>query len=236
MKRHDGRRHDEVRRIEVARRFLTHAEGSVFFRQGNTWVLCAASVEEDVPPFLKGTGKGWVTAEYALLPRSTAFRIPRESRSGKVQGRTFEIQRLIGRSLRSVVDLDRLGPRTLRVDCDVIQADGGTRTASITGAYLVLEEAVTRMLEMGLIAENPLKDRLAAVSAGIVDGEVLLDLDYEEDSRADVDANFVMTGSGAFVEIQATAEGSPFAWSGFELMAGLGRKGITDILDILRGC
>ncbi len=233
MKRHDGRRHDEVRRIEVTRRFLTHAEGSVFFKQGNTWILCAASVEEDVPPFLKGTGKGWVTAEYALLPRSTASRIPRESQSGKVQGRTFEIQRLIGRSLRSVVVLDRLGPRTLRVDCDVIQADGGTRTASITGAYLVLEEAVTRMLEMGLIEENPLKDRLAAVSAGVVDGDILLDLDYEEDSRAEVDANFVMTGSGGIVEIQGTAEGAPFSWSEFDRMAGLAREGIKQILDAL---
>ncbi len=231
--RHDGRKYDELRPLSVERGFLTHAEGSVFIKMGATWVLCAVSVEEQVPSFLAETGLGWITAEYSMLPRSTAERMPRESMRGRVKGRTYEIQRLIGRSLRAVVDLELLGPRTLRVDCDVIQADGGTRTASITGAFQALKEAVESLMQSGLIAENPIKDDLAAVSCGILDGKALLDLDYEEDSQASVDANFVITGRGMLVEVQATGEEGPFGWEEFEELGRLARKGVKEILENL---
>ena len=229
--RHNGRKNDELRPITVERSFLTHAEGSVFIKMGSTWVLCAVSVEEQVPPFLAETGQGWITAEYSMLPRSTAERMPRESMRGKVKGRTHEIQRLIGRSLRAVVDLERLGARTLRVDCDVIQADGGTRTTSITGAFQALKEAVESLMHSGLITENPIKDDLAAVSCGIVKGQPLLDLDYKEDSQASVDANFVITGRGQLVEVQATGEEGPFGWDEFEELGRLAQKGVKEILE-----
>ncbi|NDY41708.1 ribonuclease PH [Dissulfurirhabdus thermomarina] len=230
MRRPDGRAHDEVRPITVQHGYLAHAEGSVLYRQGQTWVLCAVTAEAEVPPFLRDSGSGWITAEYAMLPRSTAVRVPREGRAGAVRGRTHEIQRLIGRSLRAVVDLEALGPLTLRVDCDVLQADGGTRTASVTGAFLALRDAVATLLEQGRIDEDPVRDTLAAVSAGIVDGTALLDLDYAEDAAAEVDANFVLTGSGRLVEVQATAEAAPFEWAEFESLAALARFGVEVIL------
>ncbi len=230
MKRHDGRGPSDLRPIEVIHGFINRAEGSVFIKQGDTWVLCNVSVEEDVPPFLKDSGKGWITAEYSMLPRSTGVRMPREAGTGKVRGRTHEIQRLIGRSLRAVVDLERLCGRTLRVDCDVIQADGGTRTASVTGAYLAMTDAVRHLMKHGLIEEDPVLDTLAAVSVGLVDGEVLLDLDYEEDSRAEVDANFVITGSNRLVEVQGTGEAGPFSWERFHAMEKMAQAGVRAIL------
>ncbi len=229
--RHDGRQNDELRPIVIERGFLTHAEGSAFIKMGATWVLCAVTVEDKVPPFLAETEQGWITAEYSMLPRSTIERVPRESMRGKIKGRTHEIQRLIGRSLRAVVDLECLGPRTLRVDCDVIQADGGTRTASITGAFQALREAVEAMLRSGLITENPIRHDLAAVSCGIVEGKAMLDLDYYEDSMASVDANFVITGRGKLVEVQATGEEGPFGWDEFEQLGALARKGVKEILE-----
>ncbi len=230
MERHDGRGPEDLRPIEVIHNFLTHAEGSVLIKQGGTWILCAVSVEDEVPPFLREAEQGWITAEYSMLPRSTNVRTPRESQRGKIKGRTHEIQRLIGRSLRAVVDLNLLGPRTLRVDCDVIQADGGTRTASITGAFLALRDAVNYLLEKDLLDEDPILDSLGAVSVGVVNGQVLLDLDYEEDSRAEVDANFVLTGTGRIVEIQGTGEAGPFTWELFHAMAETARKGVSEIL------
>ncbi len=232
MFRQDGRSPDDLRPVEIVHDFLAHAEGSVLIKQGNTWVLCAVSVEDDVPPFLKDSGQGWVTAEYSMLPRSTHVRTARESRRGKVKGRTHEIQRLIGRSLRAVTDLNLLGPRTFIVDCDVIQADGGTRCASITGAFLALRDAVRKLLAQGRIGQNPIKDSLGAVSVGLVGGLALLDLDYQEDSCAEVDANFVLTGSGKIVEIQVTGEAGPFDWERFESLARMARKGVSEIIRI----
>jgi ribonuclease PH len=211
MTRSYGRKSSDIRPIRITTGVQRHAEGSVLFEMGETKVICAASIEERVPPFLKGKGSGWVTAEYAMLPRSTNTRVAREGRGGKVQGRTQEIQRLIGRSLRSVTELALLGERTVTVDCDVLQADGGTRTASINGAWIALVQACGRLRRDGRIAADPVREAVAAVSVGIVGGRLLVDLDYGEDSTAEVDMNVVLTASGKLVEVQGTAEGTPFS-------------------------
>lgn len=213
-----GRKAGDLREIRVTAGVQKHAEGSVLFELGETKMVCAASVEDRVPPFLRGTGKGWVTAEYAMLPRATTTRSQREGRTGKVQGRTQEIQRLIGRSLRAVVDQGLLGERTITVDCDVLQADGGTRTASINGAWIALWQACSRLVDSGVIPENPVLEPVAAVSVGMFGGRVLVDLDYAEDSNAQVDMNVVMTGSGSLIEVQGTAEGKPFTRSELDRM------------------
>ncbi|WP_148895783.1 ribonuclease PH [Geothermobacter ehrlichii] len=210
FQRPDGRAADQLRPVRFERNYTRYAEGSVLVTFGETRVLCNASVEEKVPPFMKGEGRGWVTAEYAMLPRATHTRSPREAARGRLGGRTMEIQRLIGRSLRAVMDLERLGERTIQIDCDVIQADGGTRTASITGAYVALVDALRKLQREGLLLDDPLRDSVSAVSVGIVEGTPLLDLCYDEDFRAEVDMNFVITGSGRFVEVQGTAESEPF--------------------------
>jgi len=220
-----------MRPVTIETGYLQTAEGSALISVGNTRVLCAASVEDGVPQFLRGTGKGWVTAEYAMLPRATLKRTPREVSKGRPSGRTHEIQRLIGRSLRAVVDLDALGERSVFVDCDVLQADGGTRTASITGAYVALAAALVQLIKFGALKKSPLLDAVAATSVGIVGGEPLLDLDYEEDSRADVDMNIVMTGSGKFVEVQATAEHRPFDDAQLSGLIDFGRGGILQLID-----
>ncbi|MDA8099340.1 MAG: ribonuclease PH [Nitrospiraceae bacterium] len=227
--RPDGRKSDELRKLRITRNYLKNAEGSVLIQMGDTWVICSATVENSVPPFLKGKGKGWVTAEYAMLPRSSAQRIQRER--AKIGGRTHEIQRLIGRALRSVVDMNALGERSVLIDCDVVQADGGTRTASITGAYIALVDALRHARKQGLIANVPVLDHLAAVSVGIVDGKPLLDLCYTEDSTAEVDMNLVMTGKGGIVEIQGTAEGEPFTKAQLAKMLALGEKGIKALIE-----
>jgi len=226
--RKDGRKADELRKIKITRNYIKSAEGSVLIEMGDTKVLCTATVENSVPPFLRGKGTGWVTAEYAMLPRSSAQRISRER--SKVGGRTHEIQRLIGRSLRSVIDMKALGERTILLDCDVIQADGGTRTASITGAYIALVDALRHIKKQGMIATVPIKDHLAAVSVGIVDGKPMLDLCYVEDSTAEVDMNLVMTGSGKIVEVQGTAEGEPFSKAELGKLLALGEKGIKTLI------
>ena len=220
----------ELRPIEIIRRYTKHAEGSVLVKFGDTHVLCTASVDEKVPPFLKGQGQGWVTAEYGMLPRSTGTRTDREAARGKQTGRTQEIQRLIGRSLRSVVDMVKLGERTIQIDCDVLQADGGTRTASITGAYVALHDAVSFLLGRKSISESPLKDSVAAISVGIFEGTPVLDLDYIEDSGCDTDMNVVMTGSGGFVEVQGTAEGAPFQREEMNAMLDLAQAGISELV------
>ena len=219
-----------MRPVQVTRNFTKHAEGSVLIACGDTKVLCTASVEEKVPSFLRGAGKGWVTAEYSMLPRATRERVARESAKGRIGGRTHEIQRLIGRSLRASVDLQALGERTIWVDCDVLQADGGTRTASITGACLAVADALQRLRAAGRIQKNPLRDWVAAVSVGIYQGQAVLDLDYAEDSNADVDMNVVMTGAGAFVEVQGTAEGAVFSAEQMTEMLGLARRGIAELV------
>jgi ribonuclease PH len=224
----DGRKADELRKIRITRNYLKAAEGSALIEMGDTKVICTATVENSVPPFLRGKGTGWVTAEYAMLPRSSGQRIQRER--GKVGGRTHEIQRLIGRSLRSVVDLKALGERSVLIDCDVVLADGGTRTASITGAYLALVDAVRHMKKQGMIASMPVTDYLAAVSVGIVDGTPMLDLCYVEDSAAEVDMNLVMTGTGKIVEVQGTAEGDPFSKADLGKLLALGEKGIKSLI------
>ncbi len=206
----NNRKKDEIREIRISKEYIKYPEGSVLIELGNTKVICNATVEEKVPPFLKGSSKGWITAEYSMLPRATNTRTKRESSNGKLTGRTMEIQRLIGRSLRAAIDLKKLGERTIMIDCDVIQADGGTRTAAITGGYLALELAVNKLLDSGKITENPIVSKIAAISVGIVDGEVLLDLEYEEDSIAEVDMNIIMNDRGEFVEIQGTGEGKTF--------------------------
>jgi len=221
-----------MRPVEIIPGWLKTAEGSALIKLGNTHVLCAASVEDSVPQFLRGAGKGWVTAEYSMLPRATAKRTPREVLKGRPSGRTHEIQRLIGRALRSVVDLSALGERTVILDCDVVQADGGTRTASITGAFVALALALRRYLQFGAIRKMPLCDYLAATSVGLVHGEVLLDLCYEEDSQADVDMNLVMTGGGRFVEIQAAAEHALFDDSQMRELLALGRAGIAQLVEL----
>jgi ribonuclease PH len=224
-----------MRPVEISPGFLVTAEGSALISVGNTRVLCAASVEDTVPPFLRGGGKGWVTAEYSMLPRATAKRSQREIIKGRPSGRTHEIQRLIGRSLRAVVDTALLGERTIIVDCDVLQADGGTRTASITGAFVALAKAVEQLLRFGALRKSPLVDYVAATSVGIVGGEALLDLCYEEDSRADVDMNVVMTGAGRFIEVQATAEHQPFNDAQMGALVALARNGIADLIEIQKG-
>ena len=221
-----------MRPVEILPGYLKTAEGSALIKLGNTHVLCSASVEDSVPQFLRGTGKGWVTAEYSMLPRATAKRTPREVTKGRASGRTHEIQRLIGRALRSVVDLSALGERTVILDCDVIQADGGTRTASITGAFVALALALRQFVKFGAIRKMPLRDYLAATSVGLLHGEALLDLCYEEDSQADVDTNLVMTGGGQFVEIQATAEHLPFDDSQMHELLALGRAGIAQLVEL----
>jgi ribonuclease PH len=230
--RPDGRKQDELRKVKVTRDFITSAEGSVLIELGRTRVICTASIEERVPPFLKDQNRGWVTAEYSMLPRATQTRTLRESTTGRTGGRTHEIQRLIGRSLRSVVDLSSIGQRTFWVDCDVIQADGGTRTAAITGAFICLADACAFALHKGIIQTSPLRDYLAAVSVGIVGGENLLDLCYEEDSSAEVDMNIVMTGKGELVEIQGTAETKPFSTETLSQLIALSKKGIHDLVSM----
>ncbi|TDR78439.1 ribonuclease PH [Paludibacterium purpuratum] len=219
-----------LRPVRLTRRFTRHAEGSVLVAFGDTQVICTASIEEGVPGFLKGKGQGWVTAEYGMLPRSTGSRMRREAAAGKQSGRTQEIQRLIGRSLRAVIDLAKLGERQILIDCDVIQADGGTRTASITGAYVALADAVGCLLREGKLSDNPLREHVAAVSVGIVDGRPLLDLDYIEDSGCETDMNVVMTGSGRFIEIQGTAEGEPFSRDEMNRLLDLAGQGIAELI------
>jgi ribonuclease PH len=228
--RSDGRKPKEMRPLKITPSYIKTADGSVLIEMGDTKVICTAKFEERVPPFLRNSGKGWITAEYGMLPGSSQQRIGRESSRGKVGGRTHEIQRLIGRSLRAIADLKLLGERTIWIDCDVIQADGGTRTASITGAYVAVAEAVRGWLAKGLILQTPIKDAVAAVSIGIVEGKILLDLCYVEDSKADVDMNFVMTGSGKFIEVQGTAESAPFTKKQMEHMAEIAEGGIKDLL------
>ncbi|HUW50278.1 MAG TPA: ribonuclease PH [Sulfuricella sp.] len=221
---------DQLRNISITRNYTKHAEGSVLIECGDTKVICTASIDEKVPPFLRGKAQGWTTAEYGMLPRSTGSRIDREAARGKQTGRTQEIQRLIGRSLRSVVDLKALGERTIQIDCDVIQADGGTRTASITGAYVALHDAISYLLKEGKIKESPLRNLVAAVSVGIYQGVPVLDLDYVEDSNCDTDMNVVMTGSGGFVEVQGTAEGVTFSRIEMEAMLNLAESGIAQLI------
>src|SRR5215213_4014922 len=229
--RTDSRLPDQLRRIVITPNYLRHAEGSVLITAGGTHVICAASVEDRVPPFRRNSGKGWITAEYGMLPRATNTRTTREASTGKVGGRTQEIQRLIGRSLRSVARLDQLGERTIWVDRDVIQADGGTRTAAITGGFVALVLALQRMRELALIKTIPIVDYVAATSVGIVDGTALLDLAYEEDSKAEVDMNFVKTGDGRFIELQGTAEGLPFDRRALDALMGLADEGIKELIE-----
>jgi len=224
------RKPDELRPIVIERGYTRHAEGSVLVAFGDTRVICTASIEEGVPGFLKGRGQGWVTAEYGMLPRSTHTRTDREAARGKQSGRTQEIQRLIGRSLRAVTDLGGLGERTVKLDCDVIQADGGTRTASVTGAFVALHDAVSKLRERGALAGSPIRDFVAAVSVGLYEGVPVLDLDYAEDSRCDTDMNVVMTGSGGFVEVQGTAEGEPFSAAQMQALVGLAQQGIARLI------
>jgi ribonuclease PH len=224
------RANNQLRKVEIIRHYTKHAEGSVLIKFGDTHVLCTASVEEKVPGFLKGKGQGWVTAEYGMLPRSTGSRMDREAAKGKQSGRTQEIQRLIGRSLRAIIDLEKLGERSIHIDCDVIQADGGTRTASITGAYVALHDAISTLLKSEKISENPLKQAVAAISVGVYKGAPVLDLDYIEDSDCDTDMNVVMTSDGGFVEIQGTAEGEPFDKAAMNAMLDLAQAGIAQLL------
>lgn len=231
MQRNDGRRPDQLRPVRITRQYNKHAEGSVLVEVGDTRVICTASIEDKAPLFLRGTGKGWVTAEYGMLPRATGTRTVREAARGKVGGRTHEIQRLIGRALRSVVDLPALGERTITLDCDVIQADGGTRTASITGAFVALVDAVNKLREQGLIKTMPVKDFIAATSVGRCNGELILDLCYTEDSAAEVDMNIVMTGAGRFVEVQGTGEEASFTRQEINEMIDLAQQGIEWLIN-----
>jgi ribonuclease PH len=224
------RAHDELRQVTFERGVARYAEGSCLVRCGETHVLCAASLEDKPPPWLRGQGRGWVTAEYAMLPRATTTRTRRESTAGKVSGRTQEIQRLIGRSLRAVVDLPRMGERQITLDCDVLQADGGTRTAAITGAWIALNDCLNWMAQRSIIRDNPMREHVAAVSCGIVKGEAVLDLDYAEDSTAETDANFVLTGSGSLVEVQGTAEGAPFSEAQLLSLLSLARGGVAKLI------
>jgi ribonuclease PH len=232
--RPSGRAPEALRPVTLEPGFAKYAEGSCLVRFGDTHVLCAATVEERVPPFLRNTGRGWVTAEYGMLPRSTHTRTDREAARGRQSGRTQEIQRLIGRSLRAVTDLAGLGERQIRIDCDVLQANGGTRTAAITGSYVALYQAVAKFVAAGLVPAMPLRDSVAAISCGIVEGKPVLDLDYAEDSTAETDANFVLTGSGGIVEIQATAEAAPFDEAAFTRMLALARAGIAELTRMQR--
>jgi len=228
--RSDNRSPEQMRPVNIIPDFISTAEGSALIEIGNTRVICTATVEETVPNFLKGAGKGWITAEYSLLPRSTLTRTPREAARGRISGRTHEIQRLIGRALRAVIDLEELGERTITLDCDVIQADGGTRTASITGAFVALGLALEKLVEAGTLTSAPIRDFVAAISVGVVDGAILLDLCYEEDARAEVDLNFVMTGARKIVEVQATAEQHPFDEAQLKKMMDLASKGIESLI------
>ncbi|HET7694549.1 MAG TPA: ribonuclease PH [Vicinamibacterales bacterium] len=231
MTRSDGRSASQLRPTTITPGYLAHAEGSVLMEVGRTRVICTASVEDRVPPFLRNSGKGWVTAEYGMLPRATSTRTQRESSAGKVGGRTQEIQRLIGRSLRSITKLNELGERTIWIDCDVIQADGGTRTASITGGFVALVLALQRMRELAIIRTIPIVDYVAATSVGIVGGAALLDLAYDEDSKAEVDMNVVKTGDGRFIELQGTAEGLPFDRRALDALMGLADDGVKELID-----
>jgi len=230
MVRLDGRGIDKIRKVNITRNYIKYPEGSCLIELGNTKVICTASVEESVPPFLKGSGTGWVTAEYGMLPRSCDKRIPR----GKDSGRTYEIQRLVGRCLRTVTNMKSLGERCIWLDCDVIQGDGGTRTAAITGSFIALVDALHKLKKSGLIKNIPISDYVAATSVGIVNGELLLDLCYEEDSKAEVDMNIVMTGNGEFIEIQGTAERKPFSKDKMDKLLGLAQKGIEDLFSLQR--
>lgn len=229
--RPSGRQPDELRAIKIERNYTAHAEGSVLISCGNTKVLCNASVEERIPRFLKGKGQGWITAEYGMLPRSTNSRMGREAARGKQSGRTQEIQRLIGRSLRAAVDLSKLGEHSITLDCDVIQADGGTRTASITGAYVALVDAINHMLRNKMISQDPIDRQIASVSVGIYNGTPVLDLDYPEDSQAETDMNVIMDVDGNFIEVQGTAEGAPFSPDEMAAMIGLAQKGISELIE-----
>jgi ribonuclease PH len=229
--RSDNRAPDQMRPVNIVPNFIAMAEGSALIEVGSTRVICTASVEESVPAFMKGSGKGWITAEYSMLPRSTLTRTPREASRGRQSGRTHEIQRLIGRALRAAVDLTQLGERTITLDCDVIQADGGTRTASITGAFVALGLALGKLVEAGTLKKAPIRDFVGAVSVGIVEGTILLDLCYEEDSRAEVDLNFVMTGARKIVEIQATAEQHPFDETQLKIMMDLAGRGVDSLIE-----
>lgn len=232
--RTDSRKAGQLRPVKISTNFVRHAEGSAFIEVGDTRVICTATVEEQVPPFLRDTNRGWVTAEYGMLPGSSTTRIQRESARGRVGGRTHEIQRLVGRSLRAVTNLALIGPRTIWLDCDVVEADGGTRTASITGAYVALALALKRLQAKGRIVDNPLTGSVAAVSVGMVDGRALVDLCYDEDSRADVDMNFVMTGQGQFIEVQGTAEGQPFSQAQLVRLSDLAWAGIKRLTKLQR--
>ncbi len=230
MIRQDNRGLDRLRKVNITRNYIKYAEGSCLIELGNTRVVCTATIEESVPTFLKGSGTGWLTAEYGMLPRSCETRIPRDKNSG----RTYEIQRLVGRSLRAVVEMKNLGERTIRLDCDVIQADGGTRTASITGSFIALADALNKLKKEGLIAKIPIKDFVAATSVGIFDKDALLDLTYAEDSKAEVDMNIVMTGKGEFIEVQGTAEGKTFSKAQMDSLLSLAQKGIEELVEIQR--
>jgi ribonuclease PH len=234
FERTDGRAADHLRPVNIITNFLAHAEGSALIEMGNTRVICTASVEDRVPPFLRNRGQGWLTAEYAMLPRATGQRTPRETGRGGPSGRTHEIQRLIGRSLRAVADMSALGERTITLDCDVIQADGGTRTASITGAFVALDMACRKLLNAGLIRRSPIRDQVAAVSVGILGGVPLLDLKYDEDSQAEVDMNVICTGDGKFIEVQGTAERAPFSREEMDRMLELAGTGIQQLLALQR--
>ena len=232
MTRIDGRAVDELRPVKITRNYIKHAEGSVLIELGGTKVICTATVDEKVPPFMKGAGKGWITAEYAMLPRSSQVRIPRESTKGRIGGRTHEIQRLVGRALRSIVSLEKLGERTITIDCDVIQADGGTRTASITGAFVAMVDSMNALVERKMLAKIPVDEYLAAISVGKVSDQIMLDLAYDEDSRAEVDMNVVMTSTGKFVEVQGTAEDMPFSKDELNAMLETAWKGISEIIVV----
>lgn len=232
--RPDGRDANLLRALTIEPNIIRYAEGSALIKAGNTHVICTASVEQSVPPFLKGTDSGWVTSEYSMLPRSTHTRNNRDSAKGRINARSQEIQRLIGRSLRSIIDLNKLGERSIILDCDVIQADGGTRTASITGSFVALNIAINDLLSKQIINENPINDQVAAISVGIIEGKPLLDLCYDEDSNAEVDMNVVMTGSGNLVEIQGTAEGKPFSIEDMNILVDLAKNGINKLLEIQR--
>lgn len=232
--RKDGRRPNELRPIRIVRDYLQHPEGSCIVEFGNTKVICTVSVQDGVPPFLKGKGQGWITAEYAMLPRATLTRNIRESVQGRISGRTHEIQRMIGRAMRTALDLTKVGERTFWIDCDVIQADGGTRTASITGAFVALADAVIKLYNEGIISSTPIKDFVASVSVGIVEGQILLDLNYEEDSSAKVDMNVVATGTGSISEIQALGEENTFTRDEFDKMLSLALNGITQLVELQR--
>ena len=230
--RHDGRKNDEIRDIKITRKYISHADGSVFIEMGNTRIVCTATIEEKVPPFLRGKGKGWITAEYDMIPGSTPRRIIRPQASGRINGRTHEIQRLIGRSLRAAVDLDMIGERTIWIDCDVIEADGGTRTASITGSFIALFDSLQGMIENEIINEMPIESFVAAISVGIVDGEILTDLCFIEDSNAEVDMNVVSNSKGNLIEVQSTAEGAPFSREQFDQMLRYASSAIEGIIEL----